>query len=220
MSKSLAITFVSIDGHRLPNPQLRVELSPGKHHLSLGINIRLLGWANAGATPLAAPFDSSFKAGHHYTFDGTLSDSGEFTLRVIDETEQLRDSSPVPEFPGQKAHIILPHEASGQENSAYYRFQMEAHSILTAAVGPEFAQHYDRLNGGSIKYEFWLDPRGHVTGAKATSTRGSRWGEETVLHFIRTLKFPAVPKQVIEEEKRDGRDLPLKVYGEMDYTPQ
>lgn len=219
-SKNLAITFVRVDGRRLPSPSLRVEVPPGHHHLSFAINFRLFGWTNVGAAPIEAPLDYSFKAGHHYTFDGILADSGQFTLRVTDETEQPRDATPVPEFPGQKVNIKMPREAAGSENTATYKFQLEVHSILNAGVGPEMAQHYHRLNGGPIKYEFWLDSRGHVTSAKATSTKGSRWGEQTLLHFIHQLKFPAVPKQVIEEEKRDGRDLPLKVYGEMDYTPQ
>jgi len=113
-----------------------------------------------------------------------------------------------------------PEDAAKMIGSARYLYHQQVHTILLAAVTPEFARHHDRLKGGTVKYAFELDSRGHVVSVKTHSTSGSRWGEQTLERIIRTLKFPPVPPQAMKEEKQEGHRF-IEVTGEgIGWSPQ
>jgi outer membrane biosynthesis protein TonB len=112
-----------------------------------------------------------------------------------------------------QASARTPEDAAAMIGSARYLYHQQVHTILLAAVTPEFARHHDRLKGGTVKYAFELDSRGHVVSVKTHSTSGSRWGEQTLERIIRTLKFPPVPLQAMKEEKQEGHRF-IEVTGE------
>jgi hypothetical protein len=76
-----------------------------------------------------------------------------------------------------QARARTPEDAAAMIGSARYLYHQQVHTILLAAVTPEFARHHDRLKDGTVKYAFELDSRGHVVSVKTHSTSGSRWGE-------------------------------------------
>jgi hypothetical protein len=118
------------------------------------------------------------------------------------------------------ASAVSPEQASQMIGSARYLYHQQVHTMLLAAVTPEFMRHHDRLKGGSVKYAFQLDSQGHVVSVKTHSTSGSRWGEQTLERIIRTLKFPPVPPQAMKEEKQEGHRF-IEVTGEgMGWKPQ
>ena len=90
--------------------------------------------------------------------------------------------------------------------------------MLQAAVAPELMRHHERLKGGTVKYAFELDSRGHVVSVKTHSTTGSRWGEETVAHIIRSLRFPSVPPEAMKQERQEGHKF-IEVTGDMGWKP-
>ena len=115
---------------------------------------------------------------------------------------------------------ITPEDAAAMIGSARYLYHQQVHTILLAAVTPEFMRHHDRLKGGLVKYAFRLDSQGHVVSVKTHSTSGSRWGEQTLERIIRTLKFPPVPPQAMKEEKQEGHRF-IEVTGEgLGWKPQ
>jgi hypothetical protein len=118
------------------------------------------------------------------------------------------------------ASAVSPEQASQMIGSARYLYHQQVHTMLLAAVTPEFMRHHDRLKGGSVKYAFQLDSQGHVVSVKTHSTSGSRWGEQTLERIIRTLKFPPVPPQAMKEEKQEGHRF-IEVTGEgIGWKPQ
>jgi len=118
------------------------------------------------------------------------------------------------------ASAVSLEQASQMIGSARYLYHQQVHTMLLAAVTPEFMRHHDRLKGGSVKYAFQLDSQGHVVSVKTHSTSGSRWGEQTLERIIRTLKFPPVPPQAMKEEKQEGHRF-IEVTGEgIGWKPQ
>jgi hypothetical protein len=109
---------------------------------------------------------------------------------------------------------ITPEQAGQMIGSARYLYHQQVHTMLQAAVAPEFMRHHERLKGGTVKYAFQLDSQGHVVSVKTHSTGDSRWGEETLARKIRTLKFPPVPPQAMKEEKQEGHTY-IEVTGDM-----
>jgi hypothetical protein len=93
LTSGTGITFVSVDGQRLKPPQSQISVSPGRHHLALGVDLAALGWRGPAAPSgvIDAPLDDSFKAKHSYTLHGTLAQTGRFTLVVVDETERAKN---------------------------------------------------------------------------------------------------------------------------------
>ena len=119
-----------------------------------------------------------------------------------------------------QASARTPEDAAAMIGSARYLYHQQVHTILLAAVTPEFARHHERLKGGTVKYAFELDSRGHVVSVKTHSTSGSRWGEQTLERIIRALKFPPVPPQAMKEEKQEGHRF-IEVTGEgIGWKPQ
>ena len=113
-----------------------------------------------------------------------------------------------------------PQDAAKMIGSARYLYHQQVHTMLLSAVTPEFSRHHDRLKGGTVKYAFELDSRGHVVSVKTRSTSGSRWGEQTLERIIRTLEFPPVPPQAMKEEKQEGHRF-IEVTGEgIGWRPQ
>jgi outer membrane biosynthesis protein TonB len=82
---------------------------------------------------------------------------------------------------------------------------------------PDFMEHPERLKGGEVEYEFYLDAQGRVTSLKVRSKVGSRWGEQVVTGVIRGLKFPPVPPQVFKDIHSKP---PLKVFGGIGWKPR
>jgi len=106
-----------------------------------------------------------------------------------------------------------PEDAAKMIGSARYLYHQQVHTMLLAAVTPEFARHHDRLKGGTVSYVFQLDSRGHVVSVRTHSTSGSRWGEQTLERIIRMLRFPPVPPQAMKEEQQEGHKF-IEVTGE------
>jgi outer membrane biosynthesis protein TonB len=117
-----------------------------------------------------------------------------------------------------QASARTPEDAAKMIGSARYLYHAQVHTILQAAVTPEFIRHHERLKGGTVKYAFELDAQGHVVSVKTRSTRGSRWGEQTVERIIRSLKFPAVPPQAMKQERQEGHKY-IEVTGDMGWEP-
>ncbi|MGH7984516.1 MAG: hypothetical protein ACREFF_15430 [Candidatus Udaeobacter sp.] len=118
------------------------------------------------------------------------------------------------------ASAISPEQASQMIGSARYLYHQHVHTMLLAAVTPEFARHHERLKGGTVSYAFQLDSRGHVVSVRTHSTSGSRWGEQTLERIIRALKFPPVPPQAMKEEHQEGHKF-IEVTGEgIGWNPQ
>src|SRR5439155_19393487 len=103
-----------------------------------------------------------------------------------------------------RSPAMTPGAAAAMIGSARYLYHQQVHTILLAAVTPEFVRHHERLKGGTVKYAFELDSRGHVVSVKTYSTKGSRWGEETLTHIVRSLKFPVVPAEAMKQERQEG----------------
>ena len=66
------------------------------------------------------------------------------------------------------ASAVSPEQASHMIGSARYLYHEQVHTMLLAAVMPEFMRHHDRLKGGTVKYAFELDSRGHVVSVRLT----------------------------------------------------
>ena len=109
-------------------------------------------------------------------------------------------------------------DAAKMIGSARYLYHQQVHTMLQAAVAPEFMRHHERLNGGSVKYAFELDARGRVVSLKARSTKGSRWGEQTFARVVRSLKFPPVPPEAMKQERAEGHKY-IEVTGNMGWKP-
>ena len=86
--KSCAAVVVSIDGRALKSPQQQISLAPGRHVLSLRVTDAL------GRFPTAdAPLDTTFDAGHRYTFQAELSNTGKLDGRLTDLTKEKEKRS-------------------------------------------------------------------------------------------------------------------------------
>jgi hypothetical protein len=113
---------------------------------------------------------------------------------------------------------VTPEQASRMIGSARFLYHQQVHTMLEAAVAPELMRHHERLNGGSVKYAFQLDPQGRVVSLKAHSTKGSRWGEELLARTVRSLKFPPVPAEAMKQERQEGHKF-IEVTGDMGWKP-
>ena len=111
-----------------------------------------------------------------------------------------------------------PEDAAKMIGSARYLYHQQVHTMLQAAVTPEFMRHHERLNGGSVEYAFQLDAQGRVVSLKAHSTKGSRWGEQTLARIVRSLKFPPVPLEAMKQERQEGHKY-IEVTGDMGWKP-
>jgi hypothetical protein len=109
-------------------------------------------------------------------------------------------------------------DAARMVGSARYLYHQQVHTMLQAAVAPEFMRHHERLNGGSVNYVFELDSRGRVVSLKAHSTKNSRWGEETLARIVRSLKFPPVPPEAMKQEREEGHKN-IEVTGDLGWNP-
>ncbi len=117
-----------------------------------------------------------------------------------------------------QASARTPEDAAKMVGSARFLYHQQVHTILQAAVTPEFMRHHERLKGGTVKYAFQLDSQGHVVSVKTYSTKGSRWGEETLTHIVRSLKFPVVPAEAMKQERQEGHKY-IEVTGDMGWSP-
>jgi len=82
-TKSCSMLVVSVDGRALKSPQQKITLTPGRHLVSLRVTDAL------GHLPTAdAPLDTTFEAGHDYTFHGYLSRTGALDGRLTDLTKE------------------------------------------------------------------------------------------------------------------------------------
>ena len=117
-----------------------------------------------------------------------------------------------------QASARTPADAAKMIGSARFLYHQQVHTMLQAAVAPELMRHHERLKGGTVKYAFDLDSRGHVVSVKTHSTTGSRWGEQTVAHIIRSLRFPPVPPEAMKQERQEGHKF-IEVTGDMGWKP-
>jgi hypothetical protein len=117
-----------------------------------------------------------------------------------------------------RATARTPEDAAKMIGSARFLYHQQVHTMLQAAVAPEFTRQHERLKGGTVKYAFQLDSHGHVVSVKTHSTKGSRWGEETLTRFIRRLKFPPVPAEAMKQERQEGHKY-IEVTGDMGWSP-
>ena len=117
-----------------------------------------------------------------------------------------------------RASARTPEDAAKMIGSARFLYHQQVHTMLQAAVAPELTRHHDRLNGGSVKYAFELDPQGRVVSLKAHSTKGSRWGEDLLARTVRSLKFPRVPAEALKQERQEGHKY-IEVTGDMGWSP-
>ncbi|MGI8955832.1 MAG: hypothetical protein ACR2II_02815 [Chthoniobacterales bacterium] len=117
-----------------------------------------------------------------------------------------------------QASARTPEDAAKMVGSARYLYHQQVHTMLQAAVAPELMRHHQRLNGGSVKYEFQLDTRGHLVSISAHPTKGSRWGEQLLLRTVRSLKFPPVPSEAMKQERQEGHKF-IEVTGDMGWSP-
>ena len=81
---SCVLAIVAIDGKSLPSPQKEVNLSPGRHHLSIRV---WLGGADRSVVHADAPLVQTFKP-HRYWIDGEMGKGGLFKLHIEDEDER------------------------------------------------------------------------------------------------------------------------------------
>ena len=116
------------------------------------------------------------------------------------------------------ARARTPEDAAKMVGSARYLYHQQVHTMLQAAITPEFMRHHQRLNGGSVQYAFQLDAHGRVVSLKAHSTKGSRWGEQTLSRIVRSLKFPPVPPEAMKQEREEGHKY-IQVTGNMGWKP-
>jgi hypothetical protein len=117
-----------------------------------------------------------------------------------------------------EASARTPEDVAKMVGSARYLYHQQVHTMLQAAVTPEFMRHHERLNGGSVQYAFQLDGRGRVVSLKAHSTKGSQWGEQTLSRIVRSLKFPSVPPEAMKQEREEGHTY-IEVTGNMGWKP-
>jgi hypothetical protein len=117
-----------------------------------------------------------------------------------------------------QASARTPEDAAKMIGSARYLYHQQVHTMLQAAIAPEFMRHHERLNGGSVQYTFQLDAQGRVVSLKAHSTKGSRWGEHTLARIVRSLKFPPVPAEAMKQERQEGHKF-IEVTGDMGWSP-
>jgi hypothetical protein len=95
-SINAAIKFIAVDGRSLKSPQRQITVPPGRHHLVLRVNLPALGWKfpEVPSGVADAPYDDTFEARHHYTADGKLTRTGEFSLLVVDEDKRPPGATP------------------------------------------------------------------------------------------------------------------------------
>jgi hypothetical protein len=117
-----------------------------------------------------------------------------------------------------QASARTPEDAAKMIGSARFLYHQQVHTMLQAAIAPEFMRHHERLKGGTVNYAFQLDSQGHVVSVKTHSTKGSRWGEETLTRIIRSLKFPAVPAEAMKQERQEGHKY-IEVTGDIGWSP-
>jgi TonB family protein len=93
------------------------------------------------------------------------------------------------------AAVGIASAASQSENS---RFVEHISWKVVQAVMPELAKHPELLSG-SAKFSFRLDPQGHQSNVRVSSSSHNRFVEQTILRTIRASKFEPVPKRVLAE---------------------
>ncbi|PYI70362.1 MAG: hypothetical protein DMF02_09030, partial [Verrucomicrobia bacterium] len=67
-------------------------------------------------------------------------------------------------------------------------------------------KHPERLSG-KVKVALRLDRGGHVQVQKVLSSTSNQWVQDTTLRIVRTVKLPAMPKQVVAEQSHDWVDF-------------
>jgi TonB family protein len=72
-------------------------------------------------------------------------------------------------------------------------------TTILKSLAPEFAKHYDRLNG-ALRVALLIDRQGHIQVQKVVSSTSNRWVQDTALRVVRSVKLLPLPKQVIAEQ--------------------
>jgi TonB family protein len=72
-------------------------------------------------------------------------------------------------------------------------------TIIFNTLVPELSKHPERLSG-AVRVALLIDRKGHVQVQKVVSTTSNRWVQGTALRVVRSVKLPAMPKQVISEQ--------------------
>jgi hypothetical protein len=71
-------------------------------------------------------------------------------------------------------------------------------AIAGGAIIPELARHRELVKG-TTEFSFKIDPAGHPSEVKVVSTPRNRIDEQTISRVIHDLKFPRIPKRILEE---------------------
>ena len=79
-------------------------------------------------------------------------------------------------------------------------------NIIFHALLPELAKYPERLSG-AIRVALRIDRRGGIQVQKIVSTTSNRCVQDTLLHVVRTVKLPPMPKQVVAEQGHDWVDF-------------
>jgi outer membrane biosynthesis protein TonB len=70
--------------------------------------------------------------------------------------------------------------------------------IVAQALMPELAKHRE-LGNVTKRFSFRIDAAGHPSEIKATSIPPSEFLDQLVIRVIRGLKFPRIPKEILEK---------------------
>jgi len=95
---------------------------------------------------------------------------------------------------------------SGPHRPATESYLSRVGTIIFDTLGAELNKHPERLSG-KVKVALRLDRGGHVQVQKILSSTSNQWVQDTTLRIVRTVKLPAMPKQVVAEQSHDWVDF-------------
>lgn len=98
--------------------------------------------------------------------------------------------------------IRVGRSGSGPPRPATEAYIEQVGTLVRNALIPELAKHPESLSG-AVRVALRLDRQGHIDALNVLSTKSNRWVQDTATQVVRTLKLPAVPKEVAAEQGHD-----------------
>jgi hypothetical protein len=96
------------------------------------------------------------------------------------------------------AYTLASNDESDALQTKVDAYIQEVGQIVRDALMPELAEH--RELGDVIKeFSFRIDAAGHPNEIKATSIPPTKFLDQLVIRVIRGLKFPPIPKEILEK---------------------
>jgi hypothetical protein len=92
-------------------------------------------------------------------------------------------------------------------------------AIAGRAINSEVTKHPERLSGVSMKLLYNVDQRGRVHNVRVVSGKPDRWAEKTAVRVLEAIKFPPIPKNVLQDLGMDHIEAAADVSYQVELQP-